>query len=177
MEDVSTLALNVGLKIGFYHFMSEKTNPSKQAQDFFYAIKGKNFSISPCLDIETNNYKRSSKEITNRCLEFIKRLKELTGLDSIIYTSGYFGRDNLDSRIKNYKAWIAHYGVETPMETGFKNVVGHQYTETGRISGINGNVDLNNFNNGIFINEIVQAVGKIAELQGLCNSILYSHLC
>lgn len=141
-------ALNVGLKIGFYHFMSEKTNPSKQAQDFFYAIKGKNFSISPCLDIETNNYKRSSKEITNRCLEFIKRLKELTGLDSIIYTSGYFGRDNLDSRIKNYKAWIAHYGVETPMETGFKNVVGHQYTETGRISGINGNVDLNNFNNG-----------------------------
>ena len=169
-------ALNVGLKIGFYHFMSEKTNPSKQAQDFFYAIKGKNFSISPCLDIETNNYKRSSKEITNRCLEFIKRLKELTGLDSIIYTSGYFGRDNLDSRIKNYKAWIAHYGVETPMETGFKNVVGHQYTETGRISGINGNVDLNNFNNGIFINEIVQAVGKIAELQGLCNSILKTDL-
>ena len=28
-------ALNVGLKIGFYHFMSEKTNPSKQAEDFF----------------------------------------------------------------------------------------------------------------------------------------------
>ncbi len=175
-------ALKANFKIGFYHFMSEKTNPSKQAEDFFNAIKGKNYTIFPCLDIETNNYKRSSREITDRCLEFIKRLKELTNLDPIIYTNGYFGRDNLDSRIKNYKAWIAHYGVETPMETGFKNVVGHQYTETGRVSGINGNVDLNNFNEGIFIdennkdNEIVQAVGKIAELQGLCNSILGTDL-
>ena len=33
-------ALKAGLAIGFYHFMSEKTSPSKQAEDFFSAIKG-----------------------------------------------------------------------------------------------------------------------------------------
>ena len=37
------------------------------------------------------------------------------------------------------------------MATGFINVVGHQYTENGSISGINGNVDVNNFTNGILI--------------------------
>ncbi len=169
-------ALKVGLAIGFYHFMSEKTSPSKQAEDFFSAIKGKNYKVIPCLDIETNNYGRTSREITDRCLEFARKLKELSNQECIIYTGGYFGRDNLDSRIKHYKAWIAHYGVSVPMNTGFHNVVGHQYTENGKISGINGNVDLNNFNEGIFINDNVQAFGKIAELQGLCNSILGTDL-
>ncbi|MGM9977830.1 MAG: GH25 family lysozyme [Clostridium sp.] len=143
-------ACGKGFSIGFYHFMSEKTNPSKQAEDFYNAIKDKEYNVLPCLDIETNNYGRTPKEITDRCLEFLRRFKELSGLDCMIYTGGYFGRDNLDSRIKNYKAWIAHYGVETPMDTGFSNVVGHQYTENGYAEGV-GKVDMNNFTEGIFI--------------------------
>ncbi len=143
-------ACGKGFSIGFYHFMSEKTNPSKQAEDFYKAIKDKEYNVLPCLDIETNNAGRTSKEITDRCLEFLRRFKELSGLDCMIYTGGYFGRDNLDSRIKNYKVWIAHYGVETPMDTGFSNVVGHQYTENGYVEGV-GKVDMNNFTEGIFI--------------------------
>ena len=72
-------------------------------------------------------------------------------MDCMVYTGGYFGRDNLDSRVKKYPGWIAHYGVDKPMETGF-NVIGHQYTETGRVNGISGNVDLNNFSKNIFLN-------------------------
>ena len=95
----------------------------------------------------------------------------------MIYTGGYFGRDNLDSRINGYKGWIAHYGVDYPMNTGFP-VVGHQYSETGRVNGINGNVDINNFNESIFLdiqvvasNTTKQPIGgnsKIAELQRIC---------
>ena len=143
-------ACGKGFSIGFYHFMSEKTNPSKQAEDFYKAIKDKEYNVLPCLDIETNNAGRTPKEITDRCLEFLRRFKELSGLDCMIYTGGYFGRDNLDSRIKNYKVWIAHYGVDTPMDTGFSNVVGHQYTENGYVEGA-GKVDMNNFTEGIFI--------------------------
>ncbi|WP_185966702.1 GH25 family lysozyme [Clostridium sp. HBUAS56017] len=137
--------------IGFYHFMSEKTDPSQQAEDFYNAIKGKAYDVKPCLDIEVNNYGRSAAEITDRCLEFIKRFKELSGQDIIIYTGGYFGRDNLDSRIKCYGGWIAHYGVDSPMETGFP-LIGHQYSESESVSGIDGNVDMNNFYEGIFMN-------------------------
>lgn len=139
-----------GLNIGFYHFMSEKTDPSQQAIDFWNAIKEKQFNVMPCLDIETNSWGRSSKQITDRCLEFLNKFKALSGLSCMIYTGGYFGRDSLDSRIKNYPGWIAHYGVNTPMTTGF-NVIGHQYTESGKINGVNGNVDLNNFTDKIFI--------------------------
>ena len=168
-------ASSVGLNRGFYHFMSEKTDPHRQAEDFYNCIKDKSYNCIPTLDIEVNNYGRSASEITDRCLEFINRFKELSGQDCMIYTGGYFGRDNLDSRIKCYPGWIAHYGVSSPMETGFR-VVGHQYTETGRVPGVNGNVDVNNFNEGILLGNAVvvnnattqNALGKIAELQAIC---------
>lgn len=139
-----------GLNIGFYHFMSEKTSPTQQAVDFWNAIRGKQFNIIPTLDIETNNQGRSAKQISDRCIEFLNKFKSLSGYDCMIYTGGYFGRDNLDSRVKKYKGWIAHYGVNTPMQTGFE-VIGHQYTEDGRINGVTTRVDMNNFTDGIFI--------------------------
>ena len=168
-------ASSTGLHIGFYHFMSEKTNPVQQANDFWDAIKDKKFDVIPCLDIEVNNYGRSAAEITDRCLAFLNRFKELSGIDCMIYTGGYFGRDNLESRIKKYPGWIAHYGVSQPMETGFP-VVGHQYSDKGRVPGINGDVDMNNFNEGILLGNAVvtnnatsQPIGgKIAELQRIC---------
>ncbi len=139
-----------GLNIGFYHFMSEKTDPAQQAVDFWNAIKGKQFNIIPTLDIETNIQGRSQSQISDRCIEFLNKFKTLSGYDCMIYTGGYFGRDNLDSRVKKYKGWIAHYGVNTPMQTGFE-VIGHQYTEEGRINGVSTRVDMNNFTDGIFI--------------------------
>lgn len=141
---------NMGFHIGFYHFMSEKTDPTKQAEDFYNAINGKEYDIIPVLDIEINKYNRSRKEISDRCIEFLTRFKELSGIDCVIYTGGFFGRDLLDDRVKQYKGWIAHYGVSSPMNTGFK-VVGHQYTETGKVYGISGDCDMNNFNEGILL--------------------------
>ncbi|NFB62062.1 GH25 family lysozyme [Clostridium botulinum] len=146
-----------GLNIGFYHFMSEKTNPIQQAIDFWNAIKGKQFNVIPTLDIETNNMGRSQKQISDRCIEFLTKFKALSGYNCLIYTGGYFGRDNLDSRVKKYPGWIAHYGVNSPMTTGFI-VVGHQYTEDGRINGVNTRVDLNNFENDIFIGKATNAL-------------------
>ncbi|APQ96123.1 GH25 family lysozyme [Clostridium botulinum] len=146
-----------GINIGFYHFMSEKTDPAQQALDFWNAIKNKQFNIIPTLDIETNSMGRSAKVISDRCIQFLTKFKALSGYDCLIYTGGYFGRDNLDSRVKKYKGWIAHYGVNNPMATGF-NVVGHQYTEDGRINGVSTRVDLNNFENGIFIGKDTNVV-------------------
>lgn len=141
---------SVGLNFGMYHFMSEKTSPTQQAIDFYNAINGTGYNLIPCLDVETNKLNRFSSEISDRVIEFLTKFKELSGIDCIIYTGGYFGRDNLDSRVKQYRGWIAHYGVSKPMENGF-NVIGHQYTETGRVDGISTNVDLNNFSEEILL--------------------------
>ncbi|MBO0571840.1 GH25 family lysozyme [Clostridium botulinum] len=162
-----------GLNIGFYHFMSEKTSPTQQAVDFWNTIKGKQFNIIPTLDIETNNMGRSSKAISDRCIEFLEKFKSLSGYNCLIYTGGYFGRDNLDSRVKKYKGWIAHYGVNTPMQTGFV-AVGHQYTEDGYINGISTRVDLNNFTDGIFIGKATNPVEtKEMKIQNMLVTIGY----
>lgn len=150
-------AQSSNMDIGFYHFMSEKTSPTKQAKDFWNAIKDKKFNIIPCLDIEVNTLKRNKTEISNRCIEFLEEFKKLSGYDCIIYTGGYFGRDLLDNRVKKYLGWIAHYGVNEPMKTGFK-VCGHQFTEHGAVEGINTRVDLNNFNDLIFIKKNLSSV-------------------
>ena len=172
--------------IGFYHFMSEKTDPAQQAIDFYNVIKDKKYNVLPCLDIEVNTKGRTASQITNRCLIFLNKFKELSGQDCMIYTGGYFGRDLLDNRIKNYPAWIAHYGVKTPMATGFNNVVGHQYAETGHVSGINGNVDVNNFTEGVLLSNTIPVVstqptntidynGWVARLQKECNNQGFSN--
>lgn len=139
-----------GISFGYYHFMSEKTDPVRQAQDFYNKIKNTGYNILPCLDVETNSKGRSRTEISDRCIEFLNEFKRLSGQDCMIYTGGFFGRDNLDDRVKVYPGWIAHYGVDYPMENGFK-VIGHQYTEHGQINGVNGNCDVNNFSESIFI--------------------------
>lgn len=165
LEEHYNGAKEKGMKIGFYHFMSEKTDPAQQVVDFWNSIKNKVFDIYPVLDIEVNNYKRTASQITDRCLAFLNKFKEISGYDCIIYTGGYFGRDNLDGRIKSYKAWIAHYGVSKPMETGFTKVVGHQYSECGRVSGISGSCDLDNFTDEILIKQRSNYSQKVYDIQ------------
>ena len=148
-------ALN--FNIGFYHFFSEKTSPTRQAEDFYNAIKDKEYNIIPVLDVETNNYKRSPEKLTDRCLEFLNRFTELSGEECIIYTGAYFGLTELDFRIKEYKLWEAHYNKSNSLKcisTGFINLVGHQWSETGTVKGIRGNVDMNYFTDGIYLDSI-----------------------
>lgn len=170
----------IGLPTGFYHYLKGTSAPESQAQNFWSLIKDKENNLIPCLDIEENGF-----DVMDYALRFISKFKELSNLPILIYTGPYFANYNLDNRLASYPCWIAHYGVSSPMATKIwgTNYVGHQYTEKGRVPGLNGNVDLNNFTEGIFIDnstvqapKTTQATGKVAELQGLCNSILGTNL-
>jgi GH25 family lysozyme M1 (1,4-beta-N-acetylmuramidase) len=143
-------AINEGLKIGFYHFLVGTSIPETQAENFYNNIKDKQNYLKPCLDVEVNNF-----DVMEYTLRFIGKFEVLSNLPLCIYTGGYFANDNLDSRLAKYPLWIAHYGVETPMQTNVRgeSYVGHQYTESGRVNGISGNVDLNNFFDEILISE------------------------
>lgn len=146
-------AKDQGLKIGFYHFMSDTTNPKDQAKDFWNVIKDKKFDVIPVLDIEKENQGRNAKGVTDRCIEFLNEFKTLSGYECIIYTYTYFAKSKLDNRLKNYPLWIAHYDVNTPGDNGiWSDWVGFQYTDKAKISGVSGNCDANEFTDGIFIN-------------------------
>lgn len=141
-------AKSIGLSTGFYHYLKGTSAPESQAQNFWNLIKDKENNLIPCLDIEENGF-----NVMDYTLRFISKFKDLSNLPIVIYTGPYFANDNLDNRLASYPCWIAHYGVSSPMATNIwsTNYVGHQYTEKGKVSGINGNVDLNNFTEGILI--------------------------
>ncbi|GAA0078805.1 hypothetical protein UT300005_31840 [Clostridium sp. CTA-5] len=142
-------ALKQDLKVGFYHFLVGSSSPETQAENFYNNIVNKQNDLKPCLDIEVNNF-----DVMDYALRFINKFESLCNLPLCIYTGPYFANDNLDDRLVKYACWIAHYGVDTPMQTKIwkNNYAGHQFTEKGRVDGINTYVDMNNFNEDILIN-------------------------
>ena len=148
----------IGLKVGAYHFMSDITPPKDQARDFWNAIKDKKLDILPVLDIEKENHGRNKKQVTDRCIEFLEKFKELSGLDCIIYTYTSFINSYMDSRLSKYRLWIADYGKNdgTKQKPGENNVwskwVGFQYTSKGRIKSFPSGVDLDEFTDEVFLN-------------------------
>ena len=143
-------AMGANLKVGFYHFLVKTSSPETQAENFYNEIKNKVSTLKPSLDLEVSGF-----DVINYVLRFIKRFEELSNLPIAIYSSPYFINDNLDSRLAKYPLWVANYGVSTPMSNNVwgTSYVGHQYTNTGSVEGINGYCDLNNFYEGIFITD------------------------
>ena len=183
-------ASGTGLAIGFYHFMSEHTDPAQQAEDFWNAIKDKEYNVIPVLDIESNTVGRSQLGVTDRCIAFLEKFKELSGINCVIYSYVSFANDFLGSSLSEYPCWIAHYGVDTPGETSTwgSNYVGHQYSEKEHLSGIDGNCDMNTFTNGILLGELssgpsvasttvggIDYNGWYARLQAECNAQGFSN--
>lgn len=136
-----------GLKTGFYHFLVGTSSPETQATNFYNAIKDKTSNLVPMLDIETN-----FDGLMDYAMRFIEKFKQLSNMDIGIYTySGFMC--NLDNRLKGFSLWEANYNNNpwSLPDNFFSNRVGHQYSEKGKVNGINTNVDLNEFTEGILL--------------------------
>lgn len=174
------LAKDRNLNIGFYHFLVGSSSPETQAKNFYECIKDKKYNCIPCIDVELNFY-----GVNDYLIRFINEFKKLSNQDLIIYTGLNFGNENLRDVFINNKFWLAHYTGKAWKYGYFKfpNIVGHQYTEKGKIFDCDKNFDLNVFTNDILIDcesvqnkNFVKIEGKIAELQDLCNQILATNL-
>lgn len=137
-----------GLKTGFYHFLVGTSASESQATNFYNAIKDKTSDLIPMLDIESN-----FDGLMDYALRFIAKFKEISNLPIGVYTySGFMG--NLDNRLAPYPLWEANYNNSSwnlPCNSIWSTKVGHQYTEKGSVGGINTNCDMNEFNEGILI--------------------------
>jgi Lyzozyme M1 (1,4-beta-N-acetylmuramidase) len=136
------------LKIGFYHFLVGTSDPEDQADNFYNQIKDKAMDLVPILDVETN-----FEDLMDYVHRFINKFTELSGLQIGIYTySGFM--ENLDDSLSGLILWEANYNNDPwnlPKNNIWDLVAGHQYTDKGIVNGIEGNVDLNEFNDDIFL--------------------------
>ena len=142
-----------GLLTGFYHFFRPSTEADAltEARHFVNTIINFDPDCRLTLDIEVADG-LSNATITNLCIIFLEEVKRLTGLDVVVYTNTTFAREHLNKEISIYPVWIADYDVIMPGYNGiWDSWIGFQYSETGSIAGVSGNVDLNLFTQDILL--------------------------
>lgn len=153
MHTDEKLAANVagcekyGIPYGFYHYSYAESvsDAKKEARYFLSVIKNYSPEYPLVLDIENDHFKKMSrKQVTNIILAFVKELED-AGYYASVYSFAKFFNDYVDmSKIKNYDIWIACWGDEERLNSFYDGPYGMwQYSATGSVSGINGDVDLN----------------------------------
>lgn len=144
-----------GLKVGFYHYLTARTQEDAIRQADFFASVISNTSPDCKLAMDFESFGNLSfAEINNVSRAFLERVREITGRDVIIYSDASNARNVFGEELaEEYPLWIAEYGVEFPSQTNWEFWEGFQYTSTGIVPGIRGYVDRNKFTEQIFLND------------------------
>ncbi len=134
------------LNIGFYHFAQyNSTDPVAEAQHFLNVVNGLKSDTVLWLDIEAEEKwdKQIAINYANAFIDYVKK----QGFEIGIYTGDAFYNDYLEG-IQDVPLWLASYGKQPSL---YPNQASWQYSESGQLNGIVGNVDLDYFIDNIFI--------------------------
>lgn len=145
-----------GLKIGFYHYLTATSveGARRQAEFFTSVIVGKEYDCKLAMDYE-EFFGEGRNEINEIAIAFMQRVSQITGKDVIVYSNlnnikNTFGDDvALEGDL-----WLAYYSNPNNLintKTSWDTYIGIQYTSTGRVPGIVGNVDMDRFSQEIFV--------------------------
>ncbi len=145
---------NAGLLRGAYHYARPQW-PLSSAVDqarYFVSRAGSMTGaadLPPMLDLEDTTTALNASQIVEWSRIWLNEVERLTGRRPIVYTgrwywSGYLGSS---SGLNGYRLWLSDYnGKSAPTATiaGWNWTI-WQYSSTGQVPGIVGNVDVNRF--------------------------------
>lgn len=155
-----TGAYNAGVIRGAYHFARPDVSGGATQADYFASNGGAwsadDLTLPGVLDIEHNPYGAqcyglSTSAMRNWISDFYDTYKARTGRDVVIYTTASWWNTCTGSWTgMGGKAplWVAHWtsGSSPSLPAGFPTWTVWQYTSTGSVSGVSGDVDRNRFN-------------------------------
>ena len=158
-----------GLKVGAYHFVTARSITEAQNEARFFAsiISGKQLDCKLAMDFEEFGDLNSS-QINDISRAFLEELKNITGKDTIVYSDLYNAQNTF--RLSNDDPlWIAFYGNYQELEninTDWRTWEGQQYTDVGRVNGVNGHVDRNIFTQEIILGDASEIPQTEAPAEG-----------
>ncbi|MDR3598526.1 GH25 family lysozyme [Clostridium sp.] len=155
---------NNGLKVGAYHFLVGTSTPESQAQNFYETIKDYSWDLVPMVDVETNF--DGLTDYLSRFIDTFNQLSPLT-LGIYSYTSFMSNIESISDKISGMPFWEANYNNDpwNLPSNFFTDRIGHQYTESGSISGINTGCDVDSFTEGVLIT-VTSTLGEWQEGTG-----------
>lgn len=144
-------ARSAGMLVGAYHFTRAASPEDVKLEiDHFLQIVESggglsSFKLPFVLDMETKE--GGSKAITTMIAQtWIKQFNQRTGRNLMLYTYPSFIDSSLDNSLGGTPLWYAYYNNSTPANKGgWKSWEFIQYTNKGKVPGITGDVDLNEY--------------------------------
>lgn len=140
-------ATAAGLKVGVYFFSQAITTEEavEEASLCISLVKGYNLAYPIAFDTENTGFNGradglSTNHRTQIAVAFCETVRS-AGYTPCVYASkSWFMYQLTASSLNNYKIWLAHYTNQTNY-TGKYDI--WQYSSTGSVNGIKGNVDMN----------------------------------
>ena len=143
---------SAGLLRGAYQYWLPAKDPVAQAQamlDIMGPMEAGD--LPPVVDVEQTDG-LGAAEIASRLKTWIDHVEAAIGRKPIIYSGKYFWQDNVKSTaFVDYPLWIPNYSLDCPdLPNGYwSDWQFFQYTSTGSVSGVSGNVDRNQWNGSL----------------------------
>jgi GH25 family lysozyme M1 (1,4-beta-N-acetylmuramidase) len=144
-------AKQAGLVRGAYQFFRPNQSVTAQADLMISAIgTPQPGDLPPIIDVEVTGGV-SPASLASKVQTWVARVKQATGVQPIIYTGKYFWRDQVGgANPGTAPLWIAQYTSQCPdLPRPWTTWAFWQHSESGRVSGISGQVDLNTFNGSL----------------------------
>jgi GH25 family lysozyme M1 (1,4-beta-N-acetylmuramidase) len=142
-------ALAAGLEIGVYHALIASSDGAKQAVHFLKTIEAfrEDLALPLVIDVELQNG-QSPKQIADTLFAMAEDAESATGQLPMLYTSSGFFNGQVGGQHDEYFAdlplWIAHWtkAAKPLLPRCWHDYAYWQYSDKGKIDGIQGNVDL-----------------------------------
>lgn len=132
-----------GLSCGAYWFSyaDSVASAKQEAEVFASVIEGYQFDYPLVFDIEAEVHAKMTKEQVSAIIEAFCDTMESKGYFVTVYSYASFLNSKVyDSVLEKYDVWVAHFNVDSPSYT--KSYGMWQYSSTGSVSGIKGDVDM-----------------------------------
>lgn len=135
---------STGIPIGIYvyNYCNSEDTVKSGAEWTVNQLKDKGIDLPIYIDMEDRFIENLGKDkLTSICIAF-NTVIENAGYWAGVYANlnwytNYLNKDTIKAR---YTTWVAHYGISQDRYVGQYDML--QYSDTGKISGISGNVDM-----------------------------------
>ncbi|MBQ4045393.1 MAG: Ig-like domain-containing protein [Lachnospiraceae bacterium] len=139
-------AKKAGLDVGCYYFSTAKTvdQARKEAAWCLSFIEGCTMDYPVVMDFESTAVLNATTiDERTKMILAARKVVEDAGYDFALYISENWLTDSVDnSSFEGMDIWLAHWGVPFHTYTGTGDVTMWQYSNTGSVPGIYGDVDL-----------------------------------
>lgn len=141
-------------RVGAYHYFRTTSSVQKQFENYKKHVMKSDIDLIPMVDVEECK-KWSATQFQDSLMRFIQLVKSHYGKAPMIYSVNTFYNKYCAPRFNNFHLIIGRYGNEKPFIKGKSTYTIWQKSQTGKLSGIPKEVDIDVFRKEVLIANIL----------------------